>query len=324
MGLLGLQFNSNFIGPSLVLGLAAAGLYGLISVSLVLTYRVSRSIGFIQGGLAVFGAYLYWYLTFDCGSGRSCGTGASLVGFGEPRMGRWAGLLVVVAVGGVLGLVYGVAVTGRRLANWPRLNVTIFSLAWLLGLVATAVSFITPQEGRVPSAFGSDTYTIFDGVITHHQVMTLVILVGVIALLGYVMVRTQTGINIRAIADDVEASRYVGVPLNRVGTGVYAVSGALAALAGALLASTAGTTLASLLVVFLRALTVSVLGGFTSFSLALGGCVLLGVGESALTAGTFGPMTAGVREMAIMTVLFGLVLLINRLRPLKVLEAQGL
>jgi branched-chain amino acid transport system permease protein len=317
MSVLGLAYHSQFVGPALVVGLAAAGLYGLLSLSLVLTYRVSRTIGFVQGGLAILGAYLYWWLTYD--TGATTGFGIS-----QPRMGRVPGLIIVVLVGALIGLVYGVAVTGKRMASWPRLNMTIFSLAWLLGLVATAVTTMTPQEARLPSAFGRRTYKLLGAVITIHQVVTLVILVGMIAFLAFVLTRTQTGINIRAIADDVEASRYVGVPLSNVGTGVYVFAGALSAFAGALLTSTAGVTVTALLVVFLRALTVSVLGGFTSFSLALAGCALLGVGESQLTAGTFGPMSGGEREILIVGVLFVLVLVINRLRPIKVLEAQGL
>jgi branched-chain amino acid transport system permease protein len=136
--------------------------------------------------------------------------------------------------------------------------------------------------------------------------------------------RTQTGVNIRAVADDVEASRFVGVPLTKVGAGVYAFSAALSAFAGALVTATVGMLVPELLTVFLRALTVCVLGGLASFSLALLGCVLLGVGESFLTAGVFGQSSIGRQEVILMTALFGLVLLINRLRPIKVLEVETL
>jgi branched-chain amino acid transport system permease protein len=315
--MLALEFHSNLIGPTLILGIAAAGLYGLLAVPLVLTYRVSRTIGFVQGGIAVFATFLYWYLTYDAGA---------LSGFAgaDTRMGRVSGLLFVVGLGAVFGLVYGITVTGKRLANWPHLNLTIYSLGFLLLLVATALTKINPQEARLPSVFGTRTFRVFNSVVTIHQVATIVFLIGIIAVLGFVMMRTQAGINIRAIADDIEASRFVGVPINRVGIGVYAFAGALSALAGVLLASTAGVALPNLLAVFLRALTVSILGGFTSFSLALAGCLLLGIGESALTAGTFGPISGGAREVVIMATLFGLVLLINKFRPTKVLEAQGL
>jgi branched-subunit amino acid ABC-type transport system permease component len=313
------EFNSNLVGPAVVLGVAAASLYGLLAVSLVLTYRVSRTIGFIHGGIAIFTAHLYWWLTYDSGV-----AGAFTPAAGDVRMNKLAGLIVVVAAGTLIGLLYGLSVTGKRMGNWPRLNLTVYSLAWLLGLIAATSTVIEPQSTRVPSIFGTNTYKIFGGVISIHQVATLLILVGVIALLGFVLLRTQTGINIRAVADDVEASRFVGVPLTKVGAGVYAFAGGLSGFAGALVTATVGMLVPELLTVFLRALTVSVLGGLTSFSLALVGCVLLGVAEALLTAGVFGQMSIGRQEVIIMTALFGLVLFINRLRPIKVLEVESL
>jgi branched-subunit amino acid ABC-type transport system permease component len=134
---------------------------------------------------------------------------------------------------------------------------------------------------------------------------------------------TRTGIFIRAIADDVEASRVVGIPLTRMGSGVYIFSGAIAGLAGALLASSVGTALPNILFIFLRALIVAVLGGLTSLPLALAGCLLLGVAETILTAGVFGLVANDQREMIVMGLIFGLVFVINRFRPIRVLEATG-
>ena len=317
--MIAVEFNSSLLGPAMVLGVAAAGLYGLLAVSLVLTYRVSRTIGFIHGGIAIFTAHLYWWLVYDSGVAGAFAPDAS-----DVRMNKLAGLVVVVALGTLIGLFYGLTVTGKRMGNWPRLNLTVYSLAWLLGLIAVTSTLIEPASTRIPSIFGTNTYKIFGGVISIHQVATLLILVGVIALLGFVLLRTQTGINIRAVADDVEASRFVGVPLTKVGAGVYAFAGGLSGFAGALVTATVGMLVPELLTVFLRALTVSVLGGLTSFSLALVGCVLLGVGEALLTAGVFGQMSIGRQEVVIMAALFGLVLFINRLRPIKVLEVESL
>jgi len=315
--LVGLQFNANVLGPGLVLGVAAAGLYGLLAIALVLTFRVSRTVGFVQGGLALFSCYFYWWLTFD--------TGKDIFNpVHPPRMSKLVGLLVVVAVGAVIGMVYGATVTGKRMANWPRLNLTIYSLAWLLLLAGMNNSLFKAQDQRLPSVFGTKTFKVLGGVITMHQLATLLILVGLVLGLSFVLFRTQTGIYIRAIADDVEASKMVGISLNGVGTGVYAFTGAISALAGALLATTVGTAIFTVILIFMRALTMSVLGGMTSFSLAMVGCLILGIGESSMNAGVFGPVTIGTREIVIMSVLFASILVINRIRPVKVVEAAGL
>ncbi len=310
--LLALVYNSDLLRPALVLGVAAAGLYGLLAVSLVLTYRVSRTIGFVQGGIALAGAYLY----------RSLTIGSEQTTTNE-GLGFVPALVITVAAGAAVGAVYGAVVTGKRMANYPRIVVTMFSLASLLLLAGFSTTLIPADEGRVPSAFGTGVVKIFGGVATVHQVATVAILLALVGLLTVALRCTRTGIFIRAIADDVDASRVVGIPLTRMGSSVYVFSGAIAALAGVLLASSVGTAMPNILFIFLRALIVAVLGGLTSLPLALAGCLLLGVAETSLTAGVFGLVPTDQRELLVMGLIFGLVFVINRLRPIRVLEATG-
>jgi branched-chain amino acid transport system permease protein len=307
-----LTYNSDLLRPALVLGVAAAGLYGLLAVSLVLTYRVSRTIGFVQGGIALAGAYLY----------RSLTIGSEQTTTNE-GLGFVPALVITVAAGAAVGAVYGAVVTGKRMANYPRIVVTMFSLASLLLLAGFSTTLIPADEGRVPSAFGTGVVKIFGGVATVHQVATVAILLALVGLLTVALRCTRTGIFIRAIADDVDASRVVGIPLTRMGSSVYVFSGAIAALAGVLLASSVGTAMPNILFIFLRALIVAVLGGLTSLPLALAGCLLLGVAETSLTAGVFGLVPTDQRELLVMGLIFGLVFVINRLRPIRVLEATG-
>jgi branched-subunit amino acid ABC-type transport system permease component len=309
---LAVGFNADLLTPAVILGVAAAGLYGLLTVSLVLTYRVSRTIGFIQGGIAVGGAYLYRWL--------SVGGDESML---AERIARVPALVITVAAGALVGALYGAVVTGRRMADYPRIVITMFSLAGLLLLAGFATTVIPADEGRVPSPFGTGVVEIFGGVATVHQVATVLILLGLVAALTAALRWTRTGIFIRAIADDVEGSRGIGIPLTTIGSGVYVLSGAIAGLAGVMLASSVGTALPNILFIFLRALLVAVLGGLTSLPLALAGCVLLGVTETALTAGVFGIVPPDQRELILMSLIFGLVFLINRLRPIRVLEATG-
>jgi branched-subunit amino acid ABC-type transport system permease component len=311
--LLGLTFRSNLFGPALMLGIASAGLYGILAVTLVLTYRVSRTIGFVQGGIAFLGTFLYYWLAY-----------VDIADFGaKPRLSRPLAALVVMAVGGVLGALYGMTVTGKRMAAWPRIVLTTYSLAGLLTLAGITVTVIPAEERRVASPFGIKTFNMFGAVVSIHQVMTVLILVALVAVLTAVLRRTRTGTYVRAIADDVEASRFLGISLTRVGMGVYAFSGAIAGLAGVLLATSVGTGPPTILLIFLRALLVAVLGGFTSLSLALVGCLVLGAGETMLTAGVLGKISSGTIELTLISAIFVLVFAINQFRPIRVLEATG-
>jgi len=313
-----LVFNRQVLLPALVLGCAAAGLYGLLALTLVLTYRVSRTIGFVMGGIAVLSTYSYY--AFTAAIGGAC----SVAGTDKACMGPVPAAALVILMAAAIGGVYGLTVTGRRMASWPPIVRTTYSLAGLLTLAGLTFTILPVENRRGPSIFGKGVVRMFGAIVTVHQVATVLILLALVVLLGFLLQRTRTGVHIRAIADDVEASRYLGIPLSRVGTGVYAFSGALAGLAGVLLTSTVGPDPTNILFIFLRALIVAVLGGFTSLSLALAGSFLLAVSETMLTAGVLGHVPVERREIIVMSGIFALVFVINRLRPQRVLEATGL
>jgi branched-subunit amino acid ABC-type transport system permease component len=139
------------------------------------------------------------------------------------------------------------------------------------------------------------------------------IILGVIVV-GFTILLQQTrfGIYVRAIADNVEASKLVGVPIGTVGTSVYAFSGAISTLGGVLLGNYIGTDTTSILFVFLRALIVCVLGAFASIPLALAGAIVLAIVDSMLKADVFGSINVGWREVIVIMILFGVVVLIDR------------
>ena len=312
---LGLQFNSKILGPALVSGITSAGLYALIAVALVLSYRVSRTVAFVHGGLTLMGALLFYWLTAP-----QFGTES------HPELPKFLGLAIVVGLGALLAGIYGLAVTGKRMAAWPRVTLTTFSLAAMLLLAGILFELVSVEGQLPPSPFGTRSFSLFGQFVSMHQLVTLIIVAAVVAGLAGVLKATRIGIYIRAIADNVEGSRLVGVPINRVGTGVFAVSGGIAALGGALLASAVGLDAGGIVSVFLRALIVSVLGGFGSLTLALGGAVLLGVADNTLRSGVFGPLDGGVQEMTVIGVIFAAVVAINvfRSQGRELLQAEGM
>jgi branched-chain amino acid transport system permease protein len=139
-------------------------------------------------------------------------------------------------------------------------------------------------------------------------------LVIVVVLLAWALARTRIGIHVRAIADNREASDLVGVPMRRVSMAVYGLAGAIAALSGALVTPAFSGDILTVLFVFLRGLTVAVLGGFSSVTLALLGAVLFGMVDSMLRSSLFGDVSGGAREVVAVGLLFVLVLAVHRLR----------
>jgi branched-subunit amino acid ABC-type transport system permease component len=300
--LLALQFHRNILAPAIVNGVAISSLYALMAIALVLTYRMSRSVAFVHGGIASISAYLYWYLAATSASAFAVR--------GWPKL---PSLLIVVVFGSMFGFIFGTVVMGR-MAAWPRVTVTTFSLGAMLLVAGIAGTVWRGVFETVPSPFGVASYRLFGMNVTRHQVVCVALLVVLTAVLTIVLSTTRLGVYIRAIADDVEAGDIVGIPTRSVAIGVWTFSGALAGLGGALIVPMSTLTELAVLFVLMRSLAAAVLGGFDSLPLALVGALIFGLVESVVGGGVFGQVSSGVREIILVSLLFGGILLIARKR----------
>ncbi|MGH8992625.1 MAG: branched-chain amino acid ABC transporter permease [Acidimicrobiia bacterium] len=300
--LFALEFNSNILAPAIVNGIAISSLYALLSIALVLTFRMSRSVAFVHGGVASISAYLYWYLAATSASAFNV--------LGWPKL---PSLAIVIVFGALGGFIFGTVVMGR-MAAWPRVTVTTFSLGAMLLVAGLAGTVWRGVFERVPSPFGEGHYRIFSMNVTRHQVVCVALLAVLTAVLTLVLSKTRLGVYIRAIADDVEAGEIVGIPVRKVAIGVWCFSGALAGLAGALIVPMSTLTELAVLFVLMRSLAAAVLGGFDSLPLALVGSLIFGLVESVVGGSVFGPVSSGLREVILMALLFGGIVLLARRR----------
>lgn len=309
--ILGLEFNSNVLVPALVNGVALSSLYGLLAVALVLTFRMSRSVAFVHGGIATASAYIYWWLAAE--------TASKFTVHGLPRL---PSLLVVVLFAAAAGFVFGSVVMGR-MATWPRVTVTTFSLGAMLLVAGVVGSIWRGVFERVPSPFGDGLSRVVGQNVSHHQIVSVVLLVLLVAAMSVVLARTRLGVYVRALADDVEAAEAVGIPVRKVATGVWTFAGALAGLAGALITPMSTLTELAVLFVLMRSLAAAVLGGFDSLPLALVGALIFGLVESVIGGAVFGVISSGVREVILISILFGGIVVLSRRkgRVLNLLEA---
>jgi branched-chain amino acid transport system permease protein len=89
---------------------------------------------------------------------------------------------------------------------------------------------------------------------------------------------TQTGLSLRAVADDPLAAQSVGIPIRRIWVIVWSAAGLVALVAGLLWGARLGVQF-SLSLIVLKALPVLIIGGFTSITGAIVGGLLIGAGE---------------------------------------------
>jgi branched-subunit amino acid ABC-type transport system permease component len=311
--LIALSFNQHTFGPSIVNGVTTSGLYGLIAVSLVLSYRISRTIAFVHGGIVLAGTLLFWYLcspNLNTGEDLLAGSGTST---NRPEFPRIPVIIGLMLAGAAVAALYGYLVTSTKLALYPRVTLTNFALGMMLLLVGIIFRYNKASgEPAPPLPGGQHKFHVFIQVVTMHEVMTLILLAVIVVAFTALLQATRFGIFVRAVADNVEASKLVGVPIGQVGTTVYAMSGAISALGGILLGNYVGTDTNSILFIFLRALIVCVLGAFSSIPLALAGAVTLAILDSMLKSDVFGSVDVGYRELIVVFILFSVVILVDR------------
>src|SRR5260370_9826881 len=104
-------FHFDLFKFSLVQGVALGALYGILAIALVLTFRMSRVVGFVHGGIATPSAFFYWYLVADptLVSGQRVGGSA----WDTHQCPKGPAVLLAVLLGPVLGAASGATVTGR-------------------------------------------------------------------------------------------------------------------------------------------------------------------------------------------------------------------
>lgn len=255
------------LAQSLIDALALGGLFALIALGITLTYTVMGMMNFAQGEFIMLPAYALFAL---------------------------AGLPFAVAVSAALATGIAVAVLAERVAFRPVRNadlaaqlVTSLAVATILQNVVSATVDGRAQSVATPVLL-SESSQVGALSIPNLEILTLALTAIVLGGLGWLLYRTRTGLEMRAAAENFEMARLLGVRADRVITIAFAISGALAAIAGVLIVMQTGQVsptmgLTPVLVGFIAV----VIGGFGRIFGAVIGGLVLGVLSSLL--GTYLP-----------------------------------
>jgi rhamnose transport system permease protein len=170
----------------------------------------------------------------------------------------WLAAAVALLVGMLAGLLNGFLIARLKL---PALVVTIGTLSFYRGL---AYALLGDQAARgYPPSF---TY-LGQGTLGGTRVpFALLLFVVLAAIFGLVLHKTTFGRYLYAIGNNEAASRYSGVPVDRIKLIIFVLSGLMAALAGLILAARFGSTRPDIGTgLELTVITVTVLGGISIF-----------------------------------------------------------
>ncbi len=266
----------------LISGIALGSIYAIMSVGMTLVYGVSRVFNFAYGSFYIWGAYLAWLL-FGAFSGMN-------------YLGVFA---IVIPVMFLFGLIVEKIVCAplRRRANWQALTM-MSTLGLAIFLDSASLISFGPRKRSLPSLL-EGSVNLGGFLVSTHEIATLIIAVSIIVILGLFLGRTRLGMMMRAVAQDVIGARIVGIRVNRVFGYAFALSTALAAISGILLAPKYFIFPLGGWVILVKAWIVVAFGGLGSVKGTIYSAFILGIVE-ALVGWHFGLQWTMVFWFAIM------------------------
>jgi len=246
-------------------GIGLGSMYGLIALGYHVTYAVSNTVNFAQGSALMLGAVLGY--TFS-------------ITFGWPMP---AAIVAALAICGLFGLLVERALVRPFVARG--------SSAWLMATVAggilldNVVMFTYGREPRsFPSVLAVKSVSVFGaGVYPLQLVIPLVSIAAALALHLFTT-RTRYGKALLAVVQNPDAARLMGINVRVAIALSFAVSTALAGLAGLLIAPLFSVSAGMGTVFGIKAFAVAILGGIVSATGVMLAGFIYGVGEALVTA----------------------------------------
>jgi branched-chain amino acid transport system permease protein len=243
-------------------GISQGCIYGLIALGFVLIYKATETVSFAQGELMMLGAF------------------AGLLAMGFWGFPFWVAVLAAMAAMAAVGYVI------ERAVIQPILGQPAFSVVMLtIGIGYVLRGLVTMIPG-----IGTDTHTLavpykdmgfqWGALMINAEQAVVVGATSALCLVLYLLFKhTKLGIAMQAMSQNQLAAYYMGIPVKRLNSMVWALAAMVAAVAGLLLAPITFVH-ANMGFIGLKAFPAAVVGGFGSLPGAIVGGLVIGVVES--------------------------------------------
>lgn len=247
-------------------GLQIGAIYALVALGYSMVYGIISLLNFAHGDVIMVGAYVAWF---------------SMTALGlHPLL----SVLLVIVLCSLLGMgIEKVAYAPLRSAPRLSLLITAIGISYLLENLAQLI--FGSGAKRVPKIISLDTVHIGSFDLSGVTLVTLLVSAACTALLTILVKKTKIGKAMRAVSEDTDTARLMGINANRTISFTFAVGSALAGIGSVLYCSAyplASPTMGSML--GLKAFVAAVLGGIGSIPGAVLGGVVIGLAETLVTA----------------------------------------
>ena len=254
----------------LVTGLVNGGVYALLAIGFSLVFGVARIVNIAHTAFYMLAAYGFYALLVKAGLGFAL-----------------AGVLAVLGVVLLSVLAYKLVIEPVR---EHESAVLIATIALALIFQETMLFVFGGNFLGIPSTL-EGMVTVIGVKIAYQRVLILAVAALMLAATWALLYRTRLGLAIRATANDLEVANLMGMNVHRVAMATVAISVALAAIAGVVVAPVFVVDPFMWLSPLVTMLAIVVLGGLGSMKGSLIGALIIGYVEAitvfALPQGSF-------------------------------------
>ncbi len=242
-------------------GLAQGCVYGLIALGFVLIYKATEGVNFAQGDFMMMGAFVTIWLT-----------NAEYLGINF-----WLAVPIAILIMGILGYLLDMLII-RRMFGQPQIALVILTIAlgFIIRFAAGAIWTHEPQLLETP--FAGKEVRFLGFVLGFEEVAVIIVTLLLTLFLFLFFKKAKLGKAMQAASQNQLAAYYMGIPVKKIQSLVWALAGAVAAVAGILFASK-GAVDPSTGLLGIKAFAAAVIGGFGSLPGALIGGLIIGIIE---------------------------------------------
>ncbi len=243
----------------LISGTSQGCVYGLIALGFVLIYKATEMVNFAQGDIMMLGAFFAF-------------TYISILEFNF-----FIALAATIVTMAALGALLERTIL-RSMIGEPPFSVLMLTIG--LGfIIRAAAGAIWGNEPRsIPTPYAGGVLSYGEVIIGYENI---VIIFGTLLLCGFLFLFfkfSRMGIAMQAVSQNQLAAYYLGVPVKRIYSLVWALSAIISAVAGILIAP---VSLINPLMGFIgiKAFAAAIVGGFGSLPGAIIGGLIIGIVE---------------------------------------------
>ncbi|WP_445489085.1 branched-chain amino acid ABC transporter permease [Niallia sp. 03133] len=250
----------------LVNGISLGSIYALIALGYTMVYGIIKLINFAHGDVFMVGAFIGFF---------------AITGWG---LGFFPALLIAMAASAIFGVLIE-RIAYKRLRNATRIAALITAIGVSLLIEYGVIYFRGAQLETYPSVLPTTKFNVFGAQISSKSLLILGVSVLLMIILQFIVHKTKTGKAMRAVSQDMDAARLMGINVDRTISATFAIGSALAGAAGVIFGAYY-TKIEPLMGVIpgLKAFVAAVLGGIGIIPGAMVGGLLLGVVETVVSA----------------------------------------